>query len=304
MGASVEFLDWDRLPKPGEFTRLSPSAIETWNSCQTMFFWEYLQSIQGAKKESAPAFGTAFQEGLDAWFEKRDAEAAVAAFTAVWTDQPEDDKRTVAVGSRALREYGKRYRDDGMRSITSRVRFELPVGKSGFVLTGEWDRVVEWIESIYVLDHKTAWQVGSEERKRTKPNWQFDAYIWAARTMHPEWNVRMAILDVIQIAKTKCELLRADTHRTDEELAEFEREVVEVGEQINEALAKRRFVKSKRLCTSFFNRLCPFHGLCEEQRALWPKIVQSGSFARRERGGGNGVGDQGSQAANVVAPAA
>ena len=217
---------------------INNSSLEILNTCMRKA--EYMFERERPNYETpSPAlqFGTAIHAALEIFYKvppgHRTKDSMLTAFMLNAKGLPEcGDKRSVQTAKMIIDTYFTRYKDDEWvimekdGSPLVEVGFEtlLPIDVDGYKvnLFGTIDAVFKNVitGAVALVDHKTASSLGNDFLNMAKPNNQFTAY-WLGAKAVLGISPTTFMINGIQVAKTKCDLMRNFTHRDDEDMKEF-----------------------------------------------------------------------------------
>ena len=286
---------------------LNQSRVKQYQDCHRLFGWLYIEGLEAVGRRSAPEIGTAVHEGLRVYHIDRvgpagthepkdpgqvDQEAlkvaeavdvAVKKLTARTGPgtafQDKSLQEAAEIAKRTLEGYFKKYAAEGTlwRPIGQEVQFTVEVGEGARVfLRGRMDNLTVIGGRLFLIDYKTAAKMDPRDLLKYEMDMQLTSYIYginkelareAAETGVPALAITAAIIDVL--VKTQIpQYAREQYTRTDEELAEFESEFIEIGGEIRQKLRRVRegenwkvvFPKSTNHC--FHYGVCAFRDLC------------------------------------------
>ena len=128
------------------------------------------------------------------------------------------------------------------------------------VLHGQIDCLLQNVETgeIVVCDHKTSSSLGSDFLNRIKPNLQFSIYAWAARQLG--FPVSRVMVNGIQVAKTKVDLLRVFTDRKDSDFEEMWETIMESVELYRGSQKRGIWPINSSSCSSWGG--CQYRDIC------------------------------------------
>lgn len=168
-------------------------------------------------------------------------------------------------------------------------RVEIGTG-TGVFLKFRTDQIVTWMNRLWIVDHKTAAKLDMRDLMKYEMDLQFTAYTYA---VSKQMNQRVAGVIVDMLVKTKTPQFHQQAYvRTDEELAEFEAEFVEMAQDIQNrrqrvaegADPKVVFYKNTKECFRFGT--CPYRDLCLEDTSTRRAV-----FVRRKADYVDGTGN-------------
>lgn len=180
--------------------------------------------------------------------------------TVVWyLEEFRDDKATTVI------------LPDGRPAVELTFKFELGYGPgSGYLITGHIDRLVEFSEQTYVMDHKTTKQgLGPFYYKSFSPDNQMSLYTIAAQIVYGT-TARGVIIDAAQIAVGFSRFDRGIAYRRPSELEEWLRDLRWYLDAAEENAARDHWPLNDRAC-----RLCQFQSVCSKEVSFRPVQLAS-----------------------------
>lgn len=247
----------------------------------------------GFESKSSPAqqFGILMHRALAAWYSRPREARSLSDLLSRWELAlseagyvPADDKRTAETGVKMLESYYAAFAKDpwevakdSLGPIVERdFQFEL-FRNSEIIVNwfGTVDMVVKHRDTgqYAVMDHKTSGSVGKEFCSRWEVNHQLTGYILGvSRALGIPTN--KAVINGLQVAKTKQQSVRVETIRDKDDYAEFTDNVVTaVSRYISSVAAKRFQMADSMACSSYGG--CRFLEICGARPALRPRIIAS-----------------------------
>lgn len=224
--------------KDGKFY-INSSSVEIIQTCRRKAQYALSRNLRGEDESEALLFGTAIHMALEAFYSapivNGERQLTLEQFQDAFVDVavqslghlPDSDKRSVANGKKIIEKYWEVYQNDpwvvvkdAQGPVVER-KFEFESRIPGVVIHGQIDCLLQNVETgeIVVCDHKTSSSLGSDFMNRIKPNTQFSIYAWAAQVMG--YKVSRVMVNGIQVAKTKTDLMRVFTDRTEIDLMEM-----------------------------------------------------------------------------------
>jgi hypothetical protein len=254
--------------------------LSTFCRCHRRYYWRFVRDLVGKAPQTAPEFGKCIHKALDVWYKTHDTKLTIAEFESTFVENPEDDKRTLAVGRKLLSLYMDKYEHEGFKILATELPFEVPVAPYGFKLIGRIDKIINWDNAIMVMDHKTTSRLGYEFFFKIKPNMQFDGYIWAARQLgYPTCSG--IVLDALLVAKgllvpaqlSRLQPLGRDVSmRTGEELEEYIQTICLIVDDIRKCYDSSIWYKNTEGCCDFVE--CPYRKICKEDVSMQDRIAE------------------------------
>jgi hypothetical protein len=161
---------------------------------------------------------------------------------------------------------------------------ELLGKKTRIVFFGTIDSVLRNRETGEILgcDHKTSHSLGKDFLNRIRPNFQYTGYYWAIRDIL-KLPIDRFMVNGIQIAKTRSELVRQYSHVTDEDIEELRYSLIWNVKKYLECLAAANnefFHTSQAFPMSAPNACsmwggCNFKRICELPRSMHDSMLSA-----------------------------
>ncbi len=265
---------------------INSSSVEVLQSCYRK--GEYLFE-HGLRSESskAQAFGTLIHKVLARWYEMpsdlRNADTMTGIYEAEWkvaNYTPEDDSpKTHKNGLATMLKYADVFKADDLQVVLDQAgkpmvewSFEFELAPD-IVYFGTVDMVVKDknTDKIYVLDHKTTSALGVQFNNSWNPNHQITGYIWAISQAGFECDE--ALIQGIQVMKTKQEVCRVPTRRTQENFQDWKSTVVDA---VLRYKSYREFGffphAGNHTCSGFSG--CQFLDFCKASREVRKELIE------------------------------
>lgn len=275
------------------FFEINSSSLAVLQSCQRKS--HYLFDLGFESKASAAAdYGTLMHEALAAWYtlvpstRSSSKDLLVERWNEVFDDSgfiPPDEKRTKETGQKVLSDYFTAYKDDRWEVLLDEKGEPFIEREFEFVLVdspavkvtwfGTIDSIVQNRETgeIAVMDHKTSSSVGKEFCSRWEVNHQLTGYIMGCRHAFG-LPVRKAIINGIQIAKTRSNIVRIETSRDDDDMREFTETVLASLRQWIMSTEKQFYpLASGFTCSAFAG--CQFFEVCSVKSSYREAVLAS-----------------------------
>jgi len=254
------------------------TMLSTFLTCRRKYQLRIIRGLVGLQPPTAAEFGRCIHLALDEWYDSHDAELSKKTFTDNFVENPEDEKRTFAVGLKSLSLYFEKYAYEPFKVLKIEKIFDIPMGD--WSLIGRIDKIIEWDTAIMCLDHKTTSRLGHEFFYKIKPNMQFDGYILAARRLgYPTCD--SVLLDALLTAKGLCvpaqlskltPLARDIASRTPEELVEYVQDVNDIVADIRECYSRDRWYRNTESCCDYVQ--CEYRKICKEAPDIREAIIE------------------------------
>jgi hypothetical protein len=259
-------------------------ALSMFSTCPAKYALRIREGWSAGRPSAALGFGGATHEGLAAWYRTHDIKQMLLAVDEAWPSaMPIDDWRTKEKCLRLMTEYCKEYPEESFRVVgfpenpLIECTFTLDTGlrlDDGEIIEygGIFDGLVEFADSVYVLEHKTASKYDTYYFDRFKPDNQTSGYVWAAGEMSGR-RVGGAIINGIFIYKasaTKFE--RRITTRSPQDISAWLENVRRICQMIRDCERKGEWPMFTGSCTQW--GLCEYHAVhvlstaTEQQRLL------------------------------------
>lgn len=266
---------------------IDSSSLTRFVRCPRMFFYQYGCGLAEEEEHPALTYGSGLHAAIP-YLHRGDLDEAMMAFEEVWGDKDDlaDPKRNTKLATRLMESYMQSH--SGGRSIYEIVpppdqRLEIDDGISDdeipfaidvglpIPLIGRIDACGRHRDTgdIYAVEYKTTSFLGTNFFMSFEYNTQILAYTLALSTMTDK-PVKGAIVEGLQVAKTKCEVMSHPVTIEDWKLREF---IGWMKRKVGLMLgceASGEWPKSPCGCSSFsmFGGLpsfpCPFMSLCHQ----------------------------------------
>ena len=234
---------------------LDNTQIECFNVCPRKYYWRHIRHLVKDVPESpALTFGQAIHSALEALYKGATLEEAIQIFLHFHKEHDGETKRTADVGVKILEEYHKKYFPESWNVLHVESSVSMEVAKD-LLFYGRLDLIVEFMGTIYVVDHKTS----STMRFVEHPNHQLSGYIACGRSLGLD--VSGAIVNLIGVYKTKTDFKRVITTRRENELEEWRNHILYTKLRIDDCLRNKWFPMYSHSC-SRYGGTCPYLDLC------------------------------------------
>jgi hypothetical protein len=281
----MSFLNTLYFEVDGQTINLNQSRVQTYLRCHRKYGWFYHEHLQPDRPTYALSFGTAVHAALaEVASGKLTLDEALVHGIKVFKRQmpegrfPGDDviiEEHIDLMQRMLPAYYAHYEHDAnpWKPIGLEVsgRIEVGTGTNVF-LVFRTDELAFQDKMLWIVDHKTAARLDPRDMLKYELDLQMTAYTYAITkklTQEAGRPVRVAGVIVNVLVKTAVPQFHRERFiRTDEELAEFEAEFVEIAREIKWRHArvaagdpwKQVFYKNTNECFSYGT--CYFRDLC------------------------------------------
>lgn len=239
---------------------LSPTKISTYLACPTKYYWTYIdpRGRYYIRSKSYYSFGSSLHAVLQRFHDSKDtgvqtSAEAVSALEESWIDagyeSPQEMAEALGAGKDLLLGYLEAYEGREIVGETLYVEKMFRHDLGPFILIGRVDRVDQLPDgSLEIVDYKSGrMEVCADDIRN---DLAMSCYQLLLRKHHPDQEVRASILALRTGAS-------ATYAMTEQELAEFEWALQELGQQILAHDSADHVPTSKKLCDG-----CDFHRLC------------------------------------------
>lgn len=263
----------------GEFT-MRQSSEKSYQMCKRYYGWERIANLKPRAIQWPLVIGTATHLFLQESGRGMETEKAVeVAFESMKKETAGkllgDDIGLMEQHMHLLRSllpmYRSWWKDDAhiFTPLGQEIKGRVPVGdpKDKVFLVFKTDKIVNYEGLLWLIDHKTMGKNDDREFMKYEMDIQVTAYIYGVSKV---LGTRVAGVIIDGLIKTKVPQFRRESFlRSDEELAEFEQEFVEMCREIawryqrvrNGADWKVVFYKNTGACFHW-GRACAFRNLC------------------------------------------
>lgn len=195
-----------------------------------------LSKPESEQKALALSFGSAIHAGLQHYYSKdtpgsnADLEIMLTAFEAACDDLvkavPDGEKRSIKNGKQILTHFFETYANEKWKVYTDdhgpfvERKFEVKIADNLFFF-GTIDILLQNTETgeLCVCDHKTTTSLGTQFATKGDVNHQLTGYVFACQQLGIP--VKKAMFQGLQVAKTKCAVMRIFYERSEEQIAEW-----------------------------------------------------------------------------------
>lgn len=259
------------------------TAISTFTSCPYKYYLRHVLGLVGIRAPIAANFGRVIHLCLDEWYKSFSLDKAIAVLRANWKDDPEDQKRTIAVGEKILKLYDEKYKDPPFKVLDSELAFEIPIPETPYKLMGRIDKIIEWHGKVGIMDHKTTSMLGATYFNKIKPSGQFTGYAYAGRALG--YPISFVLLDAILVAKgllvpaqmaRLTPLARDESAVTQDDVHDYLTALISTIGRLYECYRKSEWPKVgmfNESCSDFIE--CPYRKICKEDANIREAIVIS-----------------------------
>ncbi len=164
------------------------STYSMWSlfrNCRKAFEWRYLQELVPLERDRNLALGTVIHQSLEIWHSTGNLEAVLDTIDRAYPnrDQQADEKRDWHLATAMMRGYAARYADEEFEVVALEKTFAGKIvnpatgaASRSFTLAGKVDGIVRINEEHYLLEHKTASQLGGDYLERLWTDFQIVLY--------------------------------------------------------------------------------------------------------------------------------
>lgn len=274
---------------------ISASGLSCFQSCQKKFEFKYTERLEPLRKSIELERGSVIHECVQRWWRRESMTPALEEWhshkkaTLMREEYKEWLKEYDNVVTLVNR-YASCYKEPPKDSVVVAQEFELlvPVAE-GVRLLGYVDQVVSWGGQLWVVEHKSAGNL-TERMKDLEIDPQVTTYLYGLRKQG--MSVAACLFDGISTYPYRdreaqdCNKLfrRATLFRTDEHLEEFEKNLLMIARQMDEA--EERGVYARHL--GYGCRRCDFRDVCfseVERNQDLADAYRRTDFRIREKGG-------------------
>ncbi len=157
------------------------------------------------------------------------------------------------------------------------LSFALPVD-DGIVFCGHIDRLVNYADSLYVMDQKTTGSViGPWWFNQFTPDTQMSMYTYAGKVIY-SLPVQGVLIDGMQIAVGFTRFARGIAHRSDGQLAEWYDNTMWHIEDIRRAHREQHFPQRTTSCSLYGG--CEFRAICSKSPEVRKNFL-AGDYERK-----------------------
>ena len=208
--------------------------------------WRYLHELVPLERDRNLALGTVIHQCLEVWHSTRDLVAVLDTADRAYPnrDQDTDQKREWHLATAMMKGYAARYATEEFEVVALEKTFEGKIvnpatgaSSRSFILAGKVDGIVRIGDEHYLLEHKTASQVGGDYLERLWTDFQIVLY---SRYVEQTLGIRLAGVLYNVLVKARLVQSRGETE------AEYEarREALIAKSKTGKTSAKRRLPES------------------------------------------------------------
>lgn len=167
----------------------SPSMVALWQLCKRKWWLHYIarrgRSEREAQKDSGSAFHTFFQNWYDPAKGSITLEQHLEQFKIDFPEAESTEKRDQKHMLEVLKAYTNHYprESEPFKVLSCEQEIRVPVPGCELPLNIKIDNALEWMNGLWVMDHKTTNFLGATYFEQFRNNWQTYTYTWGA-TQH------------------------------------------------------------------------------------------------------------------------
>ncbi|BDC48885.1 hypothetical protein F183_A12010 [Bryobacterales bacterium F-183] len=164
------------------------SMWSLFRNCRKAVDWRYLQNLAPIERDRNLHFGSLIHECLEMWHRDRDLASVLDHIDrrCAGRAQDEDQRRDWHYATAMMKGYAELYAVEEFEVIALEETFtNMPIvnpatgaTSRSFVLAGKVDGIVRIDGDYYLLEHKTAAQLGSDYLERLWTDFQITLYAW------------------------------------------------------------------------------------------------------------------------------
>ena len=177
------------------------STYSMWSlfrNCRKAFEWRYLEELVPLERDRNLALGAVIHQCLEVWHSTRQLEAVLDTIDRAYPNRDQDaqQRREWHLATAMMRGYAARYADEEFEVVALEKTFEGKIvnpatgaSSRSFTLAGKVDGVVRIGDEHYLLEHKTASQLGGDYLERLWTDFQIVLY---SRYVEQALGIRLA----------------------------------------------------------------------------------------------------------------
>lgn len=269
---------------------VNASSVDVIQTCPRKAQYALLNGYRSEEESEALTFGKAIHAGLEYFYSVNPGERSLKAMVSAFEEAGHalssvdaGDKRSLSNGAKILSRYYETYENDPWVTYVDEdgpfVERTFEVSLDEHITTfGTIDCILKNTETgeVVVCDHKTTTTV-SDLIKRAKPNLQFSLYIFAAQKLGIP--VTRAMVNGIQVAKTKSDLLRIFTDRNADDFEEMEQSLRHAVRLYSTAKSSNSWPMNTASCSHYGG--CQYLEICQMAPAFRENALTQ-VYGRRE----------------------
>lgn len=244
---------------------LDNTTISTFHSCPQKYYFSCVRGLKrGDKQSPALVLGQAIHKGLEHLYLGDDLEKSIEEFHQEYDKSVVDSKRTPENGEKILRAYYDKYFPEKQWKVLGvEEGFVFPIhDKLSFY--GQGDLRVEYMGKCFFVEHKTSsnfnWFVEN-------PNNQISGYTYGGKELG--YDLAGVIVNILGVYKTKTDFKRTVTFRSDEQLADWLKMVIDTYNKIVECEETNTYPKYNTSCWN-----CQYRELCSTSEENLERLIE------------------------------
>ena len=253
------------------------SMLIDFKKCPRYFYYRHLEYLAPIDEMSGfkTGYGSALHAGLETWYEgiKNGIKSndlnlmnlSIESFKKEWNKYEGADvtqMRSALRGEMILRMYFKQFENENFTVLETEIGGSFQIGD--FIIIFKADMLCEDDLGEFVFETKTS---GHRGFLTINPNSQIDTYISGCRILKDK-PINRALLNQLYFRKGRkgesliktFDFVREETKRTDEQLEDWEKDVIFYANSIKSACDDNHYAKNTQSCTAYggcmFVRLC------------------------------------------------
>ena len=294
--------------------RINFSSLDVINVCPRKAYYSLHERWKSNDSAPPLVFGSAIHKALETWylgdidkrtlpknfndqaqravhgFEVEDEESvaiqAIKAFANECTDviTPDNDARSLENGAKILANYFKTYQNDNL-TILRDANGPMVERMGSFTMYETESLTIEYfgtVDAIFrneatgiitVADHKTTSTLGTQFYSRLKPNHQYTGYIEIAKRCFG-LDTSLFMVNGIQVAKTKHDLVRQITKRDEQDFIELQSAVIDAVDRYLTYMRRGNWPQTApNPCTMYGN--CAYLKVCSTPLNVQQTILEN-----------------------------
>lgn len=260
--------------------KIRQTHARTYRTCKRKYKLQAIDKLISLEKAPALSIGTACHAGRAEWLKSKDALAAVDAsmksidaeilmFPSLITQEPETKRIILEVISSYCLEFPRRFPNNSIKVIAIEVPFEVKLAEYEdleLYLVGTGDALVNFADK-YVMnfEYKTTKKTLPQFFKEEYLSNQHTAYCYAYQEVLGV-SVYGTLLDVTRkpLATKGPEHDHIPIPKTDDDMAEFRRDMVELLKEIRYSMDNDYFPPNFDACFSI-RGMCEYYDICRSR---------------------------------------
>jgi len=240
------------FPRP-----VSHSSLTDFEICMRKGYWSFLRKVKPVVKSPPLNFGGAVHAGVEVLAMKGSLVDAKKAALLEFDDAAADWLRTLDLCFKILEAYYDKYKDDGLETIWTEKWLAAELAE-GLVYVGKIDRLVNHPGvGKFIMETKTQRTLKVEA---FDPNHQIVGYYFLMSLL--EDDIQGVYIDLVQVAKTKQELIRVPIIFRKGVVEDFITSRVRIYERILRALDRYPSEEFPMETSGCHYYKCPYIPLC------------------------------------------